>query len=1370
MASFDRDSNFNAEANFTGVKFGESKPVLETELNELQEIQNEARADIIRDSIPSGFVKLGELDYNYMQNHENCVKLKTESIAYVNGYKVTIPKDTIIDLGKSPEKDIREDLIFLEVWREEVTKDSILTKHGGDHQPQITNSIKDERYPIETTRRIALKWRIRHHLNADFSEYSVDGFRKPWISWYYCNYPYAQGGNEQPLTKGVATDYKIIFSPDEDGDNKNRNWTRFDNGLFFCGNGTTETKNILKTYDGYCFAIPMFRITRKPSTVKAKPFEYEKIHPKVDYTKFSKLLSEDYVEKVENEKIMGKSLVNYSIYQDLSESYSVAKASTLKGETYYTAIFDVVNKSSTIRRVSMKVRNAWTTFLPAQVLKPGARATIKVKCTPQTAENLMNNDVVWVIENSNFQNQSISDLAITNCLLLEGDLTNENTPKYFQGLKSVAEDENNILTVKNGILEPTTYDPYYGSLKLEATEDNTYLACDNDILPDIKANLKKVDSSVVAPEINTYSKITNATKGDTLDFSEIKGRTLQNLIEITPSNIVTANENVTLDNGQIVARASSQYNGFPIATNLLFKPGTTYTLIAYVSHNTLNGRCYMTSTGEEAIFDDVTYISAGQTGVIKQVLRTKSDLSACTTALRSFVDITATTGYIRLRYVVLEGDYSQVDINTLPPNINGIKSVGENLNITLKTHGKNLINSDLFELTEEIDGIKAYVGYGYSWVDATMGKPLIFPVSKYLTPGKYTIICKNKVTNNFNKFYLYNTYTRERKNVGENWSKSWSETKIVFNLQESASFYNAIQIDTGDTNSKGYVEYISLVEGDATSYEPYCEYKKIITLKEPLRSLPNGICDTIEGNTVIRRVGKILLNGSETWRTISLTQSNYYGFSCELGIRGASTNNLYCDNFTKSRSSAWTDFLCNSISLGRENLTGLDVRIDKAKLSTPDVSGFKKWLSENPTTLYYELASPVEEKLEAVYSKESMKSYKLDAPLRSVYEIKDEIINNKVIRRCGEITFNGDDTENWIQYETPPQTPLNTAFGININNITTKTTDIVGNSYSFLFDRTFYCYTGTVNYSLCNGYLAFAKHADGRLYISVPKTFLNSQTSVSAFKQWLKSNPIKLIYELASPIEVPLKECKQTEQEVKSYVGSLYLGNGTNDILLDNKINTTDISVTSPSRSVLNKEVITDCQLKRSFSGFKLSLLRSRTKNILNPLNGTTKNSATLHEATLEKVVLSQPSTWGTYTVKLDKLLKPNTTYYVSGSINKLDDSNGYPYVQIQDVKNDKFLLTGFGKFKTPSDTSNISFFFVANDNNSRYSKVEFVKVQIEEGSSGTAFETFSPIEKAFENVDTNSIEDLRHEVSLTGFNYDKLLNDSFDKLLRGEL
>ena len=60
--------------------------------------------------------------------------------------------------------------------------------------------------------------------------------------------------------------------------------------------------------------------------------------------------------------------------------------------------------------------------------------------------------------------------------------------------------------------------------------------------------------------------------------------------------------------------------------------------------------------------------------------------------------------------------------------------------------------------------------------------------------------------------------------------------------------------------------------------------------------------------------------------------------------------------------------------------------------------------------------------------------------------------------------------------------------------------------------------------------------------------------------------------------------------------------------------------------------------------------------------------------------------------------------------------------------------------------------------------------IQLEEGSVVTSYEPCVLTQKAFENIEANDVEDLRHLVSLTGFNYEELLNKSFDSLLRGDL
>ena len=51
----------------------------------------------------------------------------------------------------------------------------------------------------------------------------------------------------------------------------------------------------------------------------------------------------------------------------------------------------------------------------------------------------------------------------------------------------------------------------------------------------------------------------------------------------------------------------------------------------------------------------------------------------------------------------------------------------------------------------------------------------------------------------------------------------------------------------------------------------------------------------------------------------------------------------------------------------RHNDTYCYIRINKSRLATPDVEGFKKWLQSNPITMIYELGTPLEYELNPIY-------------------------------------------------------------------------------------------------------------------------------------------------------------------------------------------------------------------------------------------------------------------------------------------------------------------------------------------------------------------------------------------------------------------
>lgn len=89
----------------------------------------------------------------------------------------------------------------------------------------------------------------------------------------------------------------------------------------------------------------------------------------------------------------------------------------------------------------------------------------------------------------------------------------------------------------------------------------------------------------------------------------------------------------------------------------------------------------------------------------------------------------------------------------------------------------------------------------------------------------------------------------------------------------------------------------------------------------------------------------------------------------------------------------------------------LHIRINKSKLATPNVAGFKKWLQANPTTVYYQLENPVIEKLNIKDELQTFKdgylqlnnvitpttqleySTNLPSALSGVVEIQDKILD-----------------------------------------------------------------------------------------------------------------------------------------------------------------------------------------------------------------------------------------------------------------------------------------------------------------------------------------------------------------------------------------
>ena len=238
------------------------------------------------------------------------------------------------------------------------------------------------------------------------------------------------------------------------------------------------------------------------------------------------------------------------------------------------------------------------------------------------------------------------------------------------------------------------------------------------------------------------------------------------------------------------------------------------------------------------------------------------------------------------------------------------------------------------------------------------------------------------------------TAERNKWNAVDNISQALKTTQSIEYGGKSITCRNTLESRTSDMLIKGQTNKntskiesagekenkISILSKNKESVDDnnYKQDKKEILLPVDggLKSLPNNVADTIEqrndGVYLVQRVGKVVLNGNERWDKSSWSMTNTFKFDFEIGLVAKlfdtnATNQILCDTFEVfSRNSldnvANREFenICASNSRSRT----LSITISKTKLNNTNTTGtFKQWLSNNPVTVCYELATPIETKL-----------------------------------------------------------------------------------------------------------------------------------------------------------------------------------------------------------------------------------------------------------------------------------------------------------------------------------------------------------------------------------------------------------------------
>ena len=171
-------------------------------------------------------------------------------------------------------------------------------------------------------------------------------------------------------------------------------------------------------------------------------------------------------------------------------------------------------------------------------------------------------------------------------------------------------------------------------------------------------------------------------------------------------------------------------------------------------------------------------------------------------------------------------------------------------------------------------------------------------------------------------------------------------------------------------NSVIVVEHIMELQielgNNKTSYIKPKQHKTEILLDEPLRSLPNGVCDEIVGNKLIRRIGKIVLD-KNNWRL----QTNKHFIKMVTDVKANSNNgNEY--NVTSNiiphntRNILYTS---NEIIYGisnayldatNDNNNGFLIRLP---INNPSINDIYEKIDKNNIEVLYELKNPIIEEL-----------------------------------------------------------------------------------------------------------------------------------------------------------------------------------------------------------------------------------------------------------------------------------------------------------------------------------------------------------------------------------------------------------------------
>ena len=284
-------------------------------------------------------------------------------------------------------------------------------------------------------------------------------------------------------------------------------------------------------------------------------------------------------------------------------------------------------------------------------------------------------------------------------------------------------------------------------------------------------------------EIDASQATVTGTANGAIKSAILKGNTLVNLAQSTNLN------------GEYVFRDNFENLMFPCN---MIKPSTTYTIVSNIIENSANFlNLEWSTTLDECAFKEVIRAD-GSLGIRKFKVTSKDDLSNASISIRFFPNNKQENGTLTITFMILEGDYTNIDI---PPYFEGMQSV--------KMPGVTMVGKNLFPTSTTL-AIDRELGNNGEIIN---GGGL---VTKEYIPLTFFEQCVFSSKASWLRIAFYDI---DKKFISLNYEGNVK--KLIFTPPSGAKFFRVSSGSDGDARTPNELQYQIEQGSVATSYEPY---------------------------------------------------------------------------------------------------------------------------------------------------------------------------------------------------------------------------------------------------------------------------------------------------------------------------------------------------------------------------------------------------------------------------------------------------------------------------------------------------------------------------------------------------------------------